>query len=136
MAKVVVDTNVFVVARFKKEGASFRLIHDCIVGAVRALYTSKIKAETERVLEGTAASQTFMDRVDAFYYTATEVEDTIDLKVCEDPSDDMFFECAVAGCADYIISEDKHIRKLDGYGGIAVRNASEFYRENNIPKRR
>jgi predicted nucleic acid-binding protein len=60
----------------------------------------------------------------------------VDLNVCEDPADNMFVECAVSGGADYIISEDRHLRALEGYNGIRVRSAAEFYQESGIPKRR
>ena len=36
----------------------------------------------------------------------------------EDPSDDMFLECAVSGKADCIVSGDKHLLKLVEFQGI------------------
>jgi predicted nucleic acid-binding protein len=52
-----------------------------------------------------------------------------DLSVSEDPSDDKFVECAVAGKADIIISSDRHLLDLDGYRDIHVCNAGTFLKE-------
>jgi len=47
--------------------------------------------------------------------------------VCDDPTDDMFFACALAsGCA-IIVSGDKHLHRADGYGGVAVLRPRVFW---------
>ena len=38
----------------------------------------------------------------------------------EDPEDDKFLECAVAGKADFIVSGDKHLLKLKEFHGIKI----------------
>ena len=49
-----------------------------------------------------------------------------DICVCEDPDDDKFLECAVAGKCKTIISGDKHLLKLTGYEGIAILSPRNF----------
>lgn len=49
-----------------------------------------------------------------------------DISVCEDPEDDKFLECAVAGKCKTIISGDKHLLKLAGYEGITVLSPRSF----------
>ena len=49
-----------------------------------------------------------------------------DISVCEDPDDDKFLECAVAGKCKTIISGDKHLLKLTGYEGITVLSPRNF----------
>ena len=51
---------------------------------------------------------------------------SFDIPVCEDPDDDKFLECAVAGKCKTIISGDKHLLKLSGYEGIAVLSPRNF----------
>lgn len=132
---VVVDTNIFVVARFKKKGAPKRLMQDCIDGKVKAMYNRKIRDEAYRILPKVGASEIFMERLENYFERALEIKGLLRLKVCQDPQDDMFLECALIGDADYIISHDMHLRRLDGYDGIKVRTASQFYQENNMPRR-
>lgn len=47
--------------------------------------------------------------------------------VKEDPKDNKFFEAAIAGEAQYIVSQDKkHILKIGEYGGIKMIHPEEF----------
>ncbi len=47
-------------------------------------------------------------------------------KVEADPSDDKFLACALEGDADYIVSEDPHLRDLKEYQGIAIIGLEQF----------
>lgn len=40
--------------------------------------------------------------------------------VCEDPDDDKFIACALAGGAKVIASGDKHLLSVSGYAGIEI----------------
>ena len=50
----------------------------------------------------------------------------LDEAVCDDPDDDKFFACAIAGGADLIISGDKHLLKMSGYQRIEVVRPRQF----------
>jgi putative PIN family toxin of toxin-antitoxin system len=43
-----------------------------------------------------------------------------------DPDDDKFLACALEGDADYIVSEDPHLRDLKSYQGIAIVSLAQF----------
>jgi hypothetical protein len=47
-------------------------------------------------------------------------------KIEADPSDDKFLACALEGAADYIISEDPHLRDLKDYQRIAIIGLEQF----------
>lgn len=46
--------------------------------------------------------------------------------VCDDPTDDKFFACAIAAGCSIIISGDKHLHKAGGYRGVNVVRPREF----------
>lgn len=48
------------------------------------------------------------------------------ISVCEDPDDDKFIECAIAGKCNIIVSGDRHLLKLAGYKGIQVLKPRDF----------
>lgn len=50
------------------------------------------------------------------------------LSVCRDADDDKFFACAVAGNADYIVSEDEDILAIAEYEGVRTIRAAAFVR--------
>ena len=47
-------------------------------------------------------------------------------QVCSDPDDDKFLACALASRADYVISGDKALRKVSGYGNVLVVSPRQF----------
>jgi len=49
-----------------------------------------------------------------------------DIPVCEDPDDNKFIECAVAGNCKIIVSGDKHLLNLAGYHGIIILPPRKF----------
>ncbi|MBI1970684.1 putative toxin-antitoxin system toxin component, PIN family, partial [Candidatus Woesearchaeota archaeon] len=51
------------------------------------------------------------------------------LKVVQnDPDDNKFFEAAVTGHADYIVSQDKHHLQISTFQGIKILKPEEFLR--------
>jgi putative PIN family toxin of toxin-antitoxin system len=46
--------------------------------------------------------------------------------VCRDPNDDKFFECALQGAADYIVSEDKDVLAIQEHRGTRTVSAAAF----------
>jgi len=49
--------------------------------------------------------------------------------VCDDPDDDKFLACAIAGKCNVIVSGDKHVLKVSGYRGIEVVRPRKFVDE-------
>jgi putative PIN family toxin of toxin-antitoxin system len=50
--------------------------------------------------------------------------------VKRDPSDNKFFECALAGKAKVIISGDKDLLSIGRYRGIGIQTPAQFLRHN------
>jgi predicted nucleic acid-binding protein len=49
--------------------------------------------------------------------------------VKDDPDDDKILACAQESGASYIVSEDRHLRKLKEWEGIKIMNRTEFMAE-------
>lgn len=49
-----------------------------------------------------------------------------DLIVAQDPSDDKFLHCAIAGEVDYIVTGDSHLLKLGEHSGIPIVTPGKF----------
>jgi len=124
--RIVVDTNSLVAARWKKDGGSSRIMQMCIDGTIQALVSPAIEKENRHILGKVRPPAGYMEHLEKFYTSAETITDTPTLTVSEDPADDKFVECAVAGKAGYIISSDRHLLELDGYEGIRICKAGEF----------
>lgn len=46
--------------------------------------------------------------------------------VPDDPDDNRVLECAVAGKADFIVSGDRHLRRIGDFEGIAIVTVRQF----------
>ena len=49
------------------------------------------------------------------------------LKICRDPKDDKFINCAIDAKAIYIVSGDNDLLTLKNFAGIEIVTAREFY---------
>jgi uncharacterized protein len=129
--RAVLDTNVFVSGIFWK-GKSHevlaswkeeRFILIASLGAiseiVKVLSDFKIRLPDEDIKE----------LVDMIVHNSEIVEprEKIDV-VKDDPNDNIFIETAVAGNADYIVSQDKHLLRLKEFRRIRIISPEEFNR--------
>lgn len=124
--RVVIDTNALVAARFSPEGAASRLLDDCIEGRVQAVVSDEIEEENRIILRKVKPSRAFWDRLERFYSAAVRVTEGPRLDVVEDPADNKYLECALAGNADCIISSDRHLLAHDGFRGIRICKAGRL----------
>lgn len=132
--KVVFDTNV-VVSRYLSEQGTPAIIYQSWEEAAFILLVSEpILAEYQRALgyEHLKAmhhmdDQTVAQVIIGIRELATIIEPTELLEaVRDDPTDNKFLECAIAGGADYIVSGDKHLLQLQTYSGIPILSPAAF----------
>ena len=100
------------------------------------LLTPEIERENRIILSKVKPSEQFWKRLEQLYSKALPVAPGPRITVSEDPADNKFLECAVAGQADYIISSDRHLLDHDGYTRICICRAGQFLEENPSLRRR
>ena len=94
------------------------------------LLSPEIELENRVILRKVKPSEQFWERLEKLYSNALPVGPGPRITVSEDPADNKFLECAVAGQADYIISSDRHLLDHNGYTGIRICKAGQFLEEN------
>lgn len=129
MKRLVFDTNVFISAFFWRGYP--RDVYE-LVKKWRVILLSSVSIEAEliRVLAYSKFGLTPAEILPMIndlrkYVHFVEVKSKIDV-IKEDPTDNMFLECAIYGNADYIISGDHHLLKISGYEGIQIIRAKDF----------
>lgn len=124
--RVVIDTNLFVSSFWG--GKPKRLIDLFIKGKIQLLISPQILEEISRVLKEILGDDPEISRfIDLISLNSIEIIPNVTLQVVkEDPSDNKFLECAIAGKADYIISGDSHLLDLKEYQGIPIIRVAEF----------
>jgi uncharacterized protein len=129
LKRIVLDTNVTISALFWKGYP--RVIYDLVEdGKAILLWSRNIEAELIRVLSyskfGLTSSEMF-PIVNHLRSHAYFVEERTRIEIIkDDPTDNIFIECAIDGNADYIISGDHHLVNLQGYKLIKIISAKDF----------
>lgn len=126
---VVIDTNVWISAlQFAKHRGTPTLALEKAMSEDVIATCDEIDAEIVRVLTGkfcweqhraTAALQAILER-------GIRVKIRGAVKVCRDPGDDMFLECAEVAKADYLIAGVKDLLTLSSYKGMRMVTPSEY----------
>ena len=121
--KVVVDTNVVISGVFFG-GNPRRVLEAWRDGAVDLVISAEILDEYRRVgerLEDQFPGVSLSPFLALVVANSKIVEpDPVPSPVSRDPNDDPFIACAVTGGCDAIVSGDRHLLEVSGYGGIDV----------------
>ncbi|MCK4649390.1 putative toxin-antitoxin system toxin component, PIN family [bacterium] len=124
---MVLDTNVLVAAHFNPGSASNKILELCQRKKLVLVLTSHILKEFSRILRNISARKSFRKRIDKIISQAILLKRAPRVNVItEDPEDNKFLSCAVAGKADYIISSDKHLLVLKKFRGIKIVKPVQF----------
>ncbi|HLD05237.1 MAG TPA: putative toxin-antitoxin system toxin component, PIN family [Candidatus Nanoarchaeia archaeon] len=132
MIRVVLDTNVLLSGTFWT-GASYRILEWVDKGKIVLILSDSIFEEYNRIvrsdeiLDKKAYNPERVESIIKLLQKALFVQPEEKLKVVkEDPDDDKFLEAAIAGRADFIISRDNHLLKLQRYKKIKILTPDEF----------
>ena len=130
--KVVIDTNVFISGVFFS-GPPYQILKAWRDGNLQFVLSLEILDEYYRVGDelSTQFPETDLNPIIELITIKAELVEAQHLNeaVCDDPDDDKFFACAIAGGAGLIISGDKHLLKMSGYQGIKVVSPRQFVDE-------
>lgn len=137
MKKIVLDTNAIISALFWK-GNPRRILDSVKAGKYKLLTSTQIEEELIRVLGypkfGLTAQEILPIIIDYRLYTfKIQINTRLDI-IKEDPTDNIFLECAQNGKADYIISGDHHLLDLKTYLKIPIVRPKDFLNLENISK--
>ena len=136
--RVVIDTNVLVSGVFFG-GLPGRILEAWKDEKLTLVISPAILEEYYRV--GRILAMKYqgvdLDPLLALLAMYADIIDATDISegICEDPDDDKFMACAVAGGAYVVVSGDKHLRAVSGWQGVDVMTPRAFV-ERYLPKKR
>jgi len=131
LARVVLDTNLFVAAYWSPRSASARILRACEEDQLELLVSPAVRRELFRILRNARTDSAHQQRAAELLEWAEEVHPTRKLHlVVEDPEDDKFLECALDGHADYVITSDGHLLRLGSVDGVCIVKPTAFVRDH------
>jgi putative PIN family toxin of toxin-antitoxin system len=130
--RVILDTNVFVSGVFFA-GPPYRILEAWRDGELQLVVSQEILEEYQRVGETLAEQFPGINLQPIIDLVTTNAEifpnQILRGSVCEDPDDDKFIACAIASRCKVIVSGDRHLLKVSGFGGIKVMRPRQFIDE-------
>lgn len=130
--KVVLDTNVFVSGIFFS-GPPAQILEAWKSGRVQVVVSAEIIEEYRQVGERLAVAYPSISIAPFLLLVALYGEvvlaPELPVQLCDDPTDDKFFACALAAGCSIIISGDKHLRRASGFRGVNVHRPRAFLDE-------
>lgn len=129
MLKVVIDTNVFISGILTKGGNPSLVIKAWKrTRKYQIFVTEEIIQEILRVMERLDVPADIIEDWDTtFKKNAIQVIPKRKIEaIKDDPSDNKFLECAIETKADYIITEDKHLKKLNKFEKVEIVTVNKF----------
>jgi len=124
--KVVIDTNVIIAGLRSPGSAAARIVDMAIAGEIQPIGSFKTKQEAARLAQRGGISREQWSKVDRLLYRTLEVSAETKFSISTDRSDNLYFEAAHAGWAQYIITNDHHLLEHDGFWGIRVLRPGDF----------
>jgi len=127
--KIILDTNFFVSGIFFS-GPSYEILKAWRNGKFKIVVSQEILLEYQRVSE--KLNQKFpMINIQPIIDLITIKADLViglklPIQICKDPEDDKFISCALASNSKIIITGDKHLLNVNGYGGLEIIRPREF----------
>ena len=134
LPRAVLDTNVFLSA-FVLRKKAFRLAEAWFQSRFVWIMSPDIEEEYRDVIARPKFQQTkeeveeienMLEEAKAAKLMEYVVPEKSLSVIADDPKDNMFLECAVAGRAGYIVTGDRHLLDLKSYKNISVSSLNSF----------
>ncbi|MBU0460819.1 MAG: putative toxin-antitoxin system toxin component, PIN family [Nanoarchaeota archaeon] len=132
MLKVVLDTNVVISSAISSDGNPASIFEMLLLEEIQNFTTEEIIEEIKEVLERPRITKrlSLIERefiLNNFIHFSTTIKPAVRIEeIKDDPDDNKFLECAVSAKADYIISGDEHLLKVNRFKGILIVTPAEF----------
>ncbi len=132
MLRVVFDTVIFVRALINPKSRCGRLFFDrteeyeLVVSPEIVREVIEVIRRPEIVSKSPHFNEVNFQRVLDCFQSAEVVEPKERVAICRDPADDKFIECALAGNARFIVSEDKDLIDIGEHDTVRIVGSSDF----------
>jgi len=124
--KIVLDTNVLVSGIYWG-GLPHKILDHWINNHIDVIVTKDILDEYARVIRKIGGDSLISEKWIVFIVeNSILIQEKNIVKICRDPFDDMFINCAIAGNARYIVSGDKDLLSIKQFDKIQIVRVSEF----------
>lgn len=131
MRKVILDTNVLINGVQDENSYAYRIISLCLEGEITPVISQKIRKENQLLASQLIMDEEYLNILDDYLENAEEIQVKTRKRIVEDDhEDDKFFQAAIDGSVNTIISDDHHLLDIGEYQGIKILTPQEFWHEH------
>ena len=127
MLKVVIDTNALIDASNDDHSYANRIIDLVIARQVEAYANKGTLRENKFLAQKKINDEGYLKKLEYFFEMVSQIGLGESLHVVEDDEDNKILESAVACAADYLITSDRHLLKLEKFQGTKIVRPEEFW---------
>ena len=125
--KIVLDTNVLING-FKDEYSYEKKIIDAVIaGEIEAYANKQTLRENKLIASQLIDNDDYRRDLDNLFAQINWVVNRRQIHIVSDPEDNKILESAVASQADYLITSDWHLLKLEKFDGVKIVTPTGFW---------
>ena len=127
MLKIVIDTNALIDAETDAYHFASRIIDLVVNGQIKAYANISTIRENKLLVGKKIEDDAYLKKIESYFDLVEQVNsEKIDV-IEDDPEDNKILASAIAGNADYLITSDKHLLKLETYGHLKIIRPNQFW---------
>lgn len=126
--KLVIDTNVLIDASEDYYRYANRILDLALAGSIEAYANQATLRENKLLVNRKITDEGYLKKLEYFFDAVKPVSSGSNLDVVtDDREDNKILESAVAAQADYLITSDHHLLKLEKYRGVQIVRPAQFW---------
>jgi putative PIN family toxin of toxin-antitoxin system len=127
MIKIVLDTNTLIDGSTDDYNYCNRIINEVIAGDVQAYANVSTLRENKLLAQKKILDEGYLKRLKYFFDLVHPVESLRVDVVFDDPEDNKIIGSAIACQADFVITSDHHLLKLEKVKGVDIVSPAQFW---------
>lgn len=127
MLKIVIDTNLLIDGSADFNNYGNRIIDLVIAGQVEAFANHATLRENKLLASQKISDEGYQKKLQYFFDLVKPVKSELRLDAVEDKEDNKILESACASKADYLVTSDYHLLKLEKFQGVRIVRPQEFW---------
>jgi uncharacterized protein len=125
--KIVLDTNVLIDG-FKDEYSFEKKIINAILSGELSAYANKQTLQENRLLTSQLIENSeYQNELKELFSKIHWVVNRRNIRIVSDPEDNKILESAVEAQADFLVTSDNHLLKLEEFQGVEIVNPAKFW---------
>lgn len=125
--KIVLDTNVLINGLKDEYSYEKKIIDAVIAGEIESFANKQTLRENKLIVSQLINNPEYERDLNAFFGQVNWVVNRRQVHIVDDPEDNKILESAVEAEAEYLISSDNALLKIQEYQGVKIVNPSQFW---------